>query len=94
MSENLGKSGTTIESLIGQLSMEIRRKTVASLLEGNDVQCFTTDQYMDRYLEKNRLDDQYKDGWIRWWDKEGLARMHLESLGMVEVKPDVWKEAN
>lgn len=76
-------------SLMVQLGMENRRKVVKSLLAGNDVQCFTTQQYAEAYHRICHKDDQkHREGWINWLT--GLAPKHLRSLGMKEVKPDVW----
>lgn len=78
-----------MESLIGKLAMMIRREVVDSLMEGNDTQCFTTDQYMERYFQRERNGEEV-DAYRRWWREENLARQHLQSLRCIEVKPDVW----
>jgi len=74
-----------LNRLMGQVAMQIRRETVDSLLAGNDLCCCSTQQYLDRYIR-----DHVKSR-ITMMDLP-LARMHLISLRMTEVKPDVWTE--
>lgn len=78
-----------VSKLIRQLGMDNRRKTVRSLLAGNDAQCFTSEQYARAYHKLCHKDDpQYKDNWIKWLIT--LAPKHLKSVGMREVSPGVW----
>ncbi len=74
-----------------RLGMSNRRKVVESLLTGNDVQCFTTQQYAEAYHRIcHRSDDiTAQDGrWVQWLTE--IAPKHLKSVGMREIKPDLW----
>jgi hypothetical protein len=71
------------------ITREIRQHAVDSLLRGSDVQCFTTQQYAERYSEQNR--PAHRNNPLTRVITYACARMHLETLGTVrEVKPDVW----
>jgi hypothetical protein len=73
-----------IEVFLGQMAMHMREESVESLLVGNE-QCFTTAQYIEAY---DRV------GWMGKKDGPPIttdcAKMHLRSVGMIEVSPDVW----
>lgn len=79
--------------LMAGLGMYQRRKVVKSLLAGNDTQCFTTEQYLDRYVKLcNSGDDRTMTGLGP--HRLSLAEKHLRSLPLVEVQPGVWTPAN
>ncbi len=71
-----------------RLLVEIFRTcAVDHLMEGNDVGCFSTDQYEAMYLKTSGpTSAKVLEG------RKGWGRMHLESIRhyVVEVKPDVW----
>ena len=75
--------------LMAQMGRYSRKKVIHSLLVGNDGQCFSTKQYMDRYTKLIVNGDQ------RIMKLE-YARVHLEGLGkfypspVKEVRPDLW----
>lgn len=73
-----------IDHLFHLLSMRYRRKVVRSLMAGNDVGCFTTQQYLNawnRIVEKGRASIM----------DLALAERHLRSLRRVrEVRAGVW----
>jgi hypothetical protein len=75
--------------LMRQLGMHQRRKVVRSLMTGNDAQCFTTQQYAEAY---HRICHRNRPEGREWWIKylTELTPMHLKSVGMVEVSPNVW----
>ena len=78
-----------LDSLIKELGHHQRRKVVRALLVGNDAQCFTTEQYVAAYHRIAHKDDpEHKAGWLKWLTK--LTPDHMESVGMVEVRPGVW----
>jgi hypothetical protein len=82
-----------VEELLGMYAMQKRREAVASLMAGNDTQCFTTEQYVDRYIEQDgRLEAEFRAGHRRLIRE--LASMHLRSVGAREVKPDLWTTDN
>lgn len=74
-----------MDSLFFQLAMKMRRETVVSLMAGNDTGCFTTQQYLDRYVRVAQR------GEVGIMDL-GLAEEHLRSLKRLvrEVWPGVW----
>lgn len=74
--------------LMRQLGLHCRRKVVSALLAGNDTCRFTTEQYAQEYVRQNRLDDQYREGWLK--QIRELASMHLLSVGCRQVKLGVW----
>ena len=77
------------KTLMRKMGMNQRRKTVAALLAGNDTGCFTVQQYAEAYHRICHRDDPYhKDDVIRCLTT--VAPQHLRSVGMKEVKPDVW----
>jgi len=79
-----------LDELIKQLHVSLRERTIRRLLAGNDTGCFTVEQYTDSYLTHQRIDEQYKAGFRRWF-LSGLAERHLnESPSVREVKPGVW----
>ena len=79
-----------LDSLIEQLHISLRERTIRGLLVGNDTGCFTVEQYTDAYLKHQKVDDQYKDGFRRWF-LSGLAERHLNGSPSVQaVKPGVW----
>ena len=78
-----------MEQLMGEYALHCRRRAVKSLLVGNDTQCFTTQQYIERYVKQcHKEDNQYRKGFVEL--VTDVAEMHLRSVGMVEVKPGVW----
>ncbi len=72
--------------LIRNLGYWCRRKTLDSLMVGNDTRCFTTDQYRQRYVDVNWKGDRN----TLMFKRPDLARQHLVQLGCREVEPDVW----
>ena len=83
---------TELDGLIDALGLYQRRKVVKALLAGNDTQCFTTQQYAEAYHHiAHRADPVHKERWIAWIAK--LTPKHMASIGMVEVKPGVWADA-
>ncbi len=82
---------TDFNGLMKSLGHYCAEKAAKELLAGNDTQCFTTEQYMEKYFDLNHRGDNHRDGFRRWWRQDGIARMHLtKRLGMREVKPDIW----
>ena len=76
--------------LMADLGMHCRRKVVASLLAGNDTQCFTTEQYRDAYT---RICNGGDDRIMKELGSHPLelAEMHLRSLRELrEVRPGLW----
>lgn len=70
--------------IIRELGRKLKREVVAKLLQGNNTQCFTTEQYLQKYIE------HVQDGDKGVMDLK-LARQHLMSgTNIREVKPDVW----
>ena len=86
-----------IGKLMKQLNLLMRKEAIASLLAGNDTQCFTTQQYREAFCRrqmKNARDEEIKV-MPAFYDRvidPDWARMHLETLPKLvkEVKPDVW----
>ncbi len=75
-------------AFFGPIFLAMRREVVRSLLRGNDVGCFSTEQYRDVYRKKYPPPPPMTDTLT-----DNLARMHLEQCDIVqEVAPDVWKE--
>ncbi len=75
-----------LHDLMHQLYLHERRKVIAYLLRGNDVGCFSTDQYIAAW---NKV---VSKGQSIMYDK--LARRHLTTSRRVrEVKPDVWADS-
>ena len=78
-----------LDVLIRELGLHQRRKVVEALLTGNDVQCFSTEQYAEAYHRICHNDyPAHRDGWIRYL--RGLTPQHMRSVGMTEVRPGVW----
>ncbi len=75
-----------MKELMGLLVMHCRRKTIKTLLAGNDTQCFTTQQYLDTYIRVIYKGDK------KCLMDLSLAETHLKSLGnqVREVKPGIW----
>ncbi len=93
MASGVKKLDVDVDSLMGLLSLDIRRRVVASLLAGNDAGCFSTEQYKAEYERQQPMPKGYERPGIYWkLDPEtDLARVHLLSTGMVrEVRPGVW----
>lgn len=79
-------------NLLALVGLEIRRRVCTLLLAGNDTRCFTVPQYVEAYLKDQKMTgDEHEAGWRAYITE--LAPTHLKSVGMVEVKPDVWGKA-
>src|ERR1700704_3034836 len=82
----------TIEQLVRELGRHQVQETMRALLSGNDTQCFTSDQFIEKHLAMHhKPDDPYLDGYRRVW-KERWLRGWMKKFKIQEVKPDVWKE--
>ena len=82
---------TEFNGLIHELGLHQRRKVVSDLLVGNDTQCFSTEQYAEAYHRIcHNNNPAHRDGWIKWLVK--LTPTHMESIGMIEVRPGIWAE--
>ncbi len=75
--------------ILGGVAMLNRRDTVASLLQGNDTGCFTTEQYEMAYCKLHWGADVVFGKKLFGWDPQ-LSHQHLLSVGMEEVSPDIW----
>lgn len=78
-----------IDKLFVEFGLHLRRKVVRALLAGNDMQCFTTEQYVEAYY-RIAYDNapERKDLWIKWLTE--LTSKHMQSVGVSEVRPGVW----
>lgn len=76
-----------VRRLIGLLAMDLRRRTIHSLLSGNDTQCFTVEQYKRAYV---RIAHPSKPVFDPWYHVD--PAMHLKSCSelVTEVAPGVW----
>lgn len=74
-----------VDKLIHQLFRQHRRKVIASLMAGNDTCCFTTEQYIDRWVKIIHKGDQT----TRWMVESVARTRHLPPVCQ-EVKPDLW----
>lgn len=82
-------SDKDFNGLMADLGIHQRKKVVATLLAGNDTQCFTTQQYAEAYHRIcHRDDEDHKKNWIKYLSD--LTPRHMESIGMTEVNPGVW----
>ena len=73
--------------LIKRLGLHQRRKALDSLMVGNDSQCFTTQQYRERYADINLSGDRHFAGWLL---TDELVREHMRSMRCQEVSPGIW----
>ncbi len=83
----MARQDLDIDALLHELSMQLRRKVVKSLLAGNDTCCFTVEQYVTAWQQ---IVDKGKPPLPLGWP--GLAVRHLGSLPhqVREVRPGVW----
>lgn len=82
-----------LNKVLQEFALEMRRKVVRRLMEGNDTGCFNTEQYMEMYAEIHTppmIGINARD----FYNKvvgEGWGRVHLESLKEVqEVRRNIW----
>lgn len=78
-----------LKGIMHKLFLQERRKVIRHLLTGNDVGCFTTEQYMDAWY---KIVDHGKGTRIMWPE---LAVRHLQTAPHLvrEVKPGLWAAA-
>lgn len=70
------------------------RRAVRTCLSGNDTQCFTTKQWEDAYDAALSKDFPSCAGQPVYWKPGRGPAYQLRRLGLREVRPDVWAEAN
>ena len=86
-----------VSRLVRQLGMLMRREAAESLLVGNDMGCFSTEQYETAYVLRSRrgqvtVDVEYEKKSLSELIGMDWARQMLLSIPntVKEVKPDIW----
>lgn len=79
-----------VDALLRELHLHKRRTIISQLLAGNDMRCFTTEQYTARMFDKT-MESGPKPEYKGVGPYLPLGRKQLlEERGLQEVAPDIW----
>ena len=79
--------------MVGWIVRVVRKAVVMELMAGNDVGCFSVDQYKiayQKHIDRMSKKEGITQHEVYWAD--GWVEMHLRSLGLFvrEVRPGLW----
>lgn len=86
----------SLDQMLLQLCLSQRDSVIRELLAGNDTQCFTTEQYRQRFCHYWQIQNARGENISAMILTMDLARAHLAGKGkfnpspVCEVRPKIW----